>query len=208
MKNKEKTDKFTSIFCSIINNSLKKADYRWTYLCQMYPLVVASGGQEWYYIMSHLQSDVRSAWYLQSGMSRSDVPPIEASGDQDWHNVKSGSHLQSEVRFAWHVQSHIPMSDVPPTRGTWWPSVVLHQVSLTFTVGHTEVRCTPLVEASGGQEWYYVRSAWHLQSDVMSAWHLQSGIPRSDLSNKLQCRRMSTVLKWIWVHEQLTRKSL
>ena len=135
------------------------------------PLVVASGGQEWYYIMSasHLQSDVRSAWHLQSGMSR---------------------------------------SDVPPGRGIWWPRVVLHQVSLIFTVRHTQVRCNPLVEASGGQEWYYIRSASHLQSDVKSAWHLQPGMARSDVSNKLQCRRMSTVLKLIWVHEQLTRKSM
>ena len=61
---------------------------------------------------------------------------------------------------------------------------------------------------SSGQEQYYVRSVWHLQSDIRSPCHLQSGMTRSDLSNKLQCRGMSTVLKWIWVHEQLTRKSL
>ena len=34
-------------------------------------------------------------------------------------------------------------------------------VSLTFTVRHTQIRCTPLVEASGGQEQYYIRSTWH-----------------------------------------------
>ena len=37
----------------------------------------------------------------------------------------------------------------------------------------TYVRCNPLVDASGGQEQYYVKSAWHSQSHVRSAWHFQ-----------------------------------
>ena len=52
------------------------------------------------------------------------------------------------------------MSDVPPGRGIWWPRVVLHQVSLTFTVRHkvslTLESDVPPVEASSGQDWYYV----------------------------------------------------
>ena len=90
-------------------------------------------------------------------------PPLQASGGQEWYYVRS----------AWHLQSDIPRSDVTsPGRGIWWPRAVLHQVSLTFTVRcqvrltlpvrHIQVRCKPPVEASGGQEWYYVRSAWHV----------------------------------------------
>ena len=90
------------------------------------------------------------------------TPLLQASGGQE----------QYYIRSAWHLQSDILRSDVPPTRGIWWPRAVLHQVSLTFTVGcnvsltfavrHTQVRCNPPVQASSGQEQYYVRSAWHL----------------------------------------------
>ena len=113
-----KKDKFTYIFCSIINNSIEEADYRQTYLCQMYAPVEASGGQEWYYIRSawHLQSDVRSAWHLQSGMPRSDTPLVEASGGQEWYYIRSAWHLPLDVRSAWHLQSGMPRSDVPSER--------------------------------------------------------------------------------------------
>ena len=47
------------------------------------------------------------------------------------HQVRSAWHLQSHVRSAWHLQSDIPGQMYPP------------------------------VEASGCQEQYYVRSAWH-----------------------------------------------
>ena len=47
-----------------------------------------------------------------------------------------------------------------------------------------------------GQEWYYIRSAWHLQLDVKSAWHLQSGMPRSGVSNKLLFAGKEWVLFW------------
>ena len=128
--------------------------------------VEAAGGQEWYYMRSawHLQSDVRSAWHLQSDIPRSDVPPNRSIW---WPRVVL---LQVSLTFtvrcksAWHLQSGMPRSAVPPSRGIWWPRVVLHQVSLTFTVKckvsltfpvrHAQVRCTPLVEASSGQDWY------------------------------------------------------
>ena len=45
-----------------------------------------------------------------------------------------------------------------------------------LTVIHILLRCTPLEEASSDEEQYYIRSAWHLQSDVRSAWHLQSDV--------------------------------
>ena len=66
--------------------------------------------------------------------------------------------------------------DVPLSRGISWPRAVLHKVNLTFwrmqlrmqwTVRHTPV------EASGGQEQYNIRSAWHLQSCIRSAWHFE-----------------------------------
>ena len=31
----------------------------------------------------------------------------------------------------------------PPATGIWWPRAVLCQVSLTFAIRHTQVRCTP-----------------------------------------------------------------
>ena len=82
---------------------------------------------------------------------------------------------------------------------------VRYKVSWPFMVRHTQHRCThqkehlvaktgitsgqhdmysqiyALVEASGGQDWDYIRSAWHVQSDVRSVWHLQSDIPSSDV---------------------------
>ena len=53
-------------------------------------------------------------------------------------------------------------SDVPPGRGIRWTRVVLHQVSLTFgqPLGQADLWSdVPPVEASSGQEQYYVRSA-------------------------------------------------
>ena len=108
------------------------------------------------------------------------------------------------------------------SRGIWWPRVVLCQVSLTctvrckvsltFTVRHTQIRCTPLVEASGGQEWYYIRSAWHLQSDIP-----RSDVPPSRgiwwprvvlhhvidmwLSFGSHCHEVRCVIQYIWFLE-------
>ena len=84
-----------------------------------------------------------SAWHLQSDIPRSDVPPLEASGGQEQYYIRSAWHLQSDVRSTWHVQSDIPRSDVPPTTGIWWLKPVLHKVSLTCLVRHTQVRCPP-----------------------------------------------------------------
>ena len=107
--------------------------------------IEASSGQEQYCVRSawHVQSDLRSAWHVQSDITRSDVPPGEAFSGQEQYYVRSAWHLQSDIRLAWHVQSDIPRSDVPPATGIWWPKAVLHQVSLTFAVRHTQVRCTP-----------------------------------------------------------------
>ena len=54
-------------------------------------------------------------------------------------------------------------SDGPPSRGILWPRVVLTWVQLTWG------QMYPLVEASCGQEWYYIRSAWHFVS-LRSGW--------------------------------------
>ena len=70
-------------------------------------------------------------------------------------------------------------SPITPNKGILWPRVILLWVRLAF--GQPLVSCisqtpytpysptpTPLppapVEASSGQEWYYVRSAWHVDS--------------------------------------------
>ena len=66
----------------------------------------------------------------------------------------SGGRLQSEMSW----------SDVPPGRGIWWPRAILHKVNLTFwgmqVRGQWTVRCTSLVQVSGGQEEHYIRSSW------------------------------------------------
>ena len=36
-----------------------------------------------------------------------------------------------------------------------------------------QCRHTPLLEASSGQQQYYITSAWHLQSYIRLAWHLE-----------------------------------
>ena len=65
--------------------------------------------------------------------------------------------------------------DVHPSRGIW-PWAVLHKVMVTFWSMQLRmqwtVRCTA-IEASGGQEQHYVRSAWHLQSCIRLAWHFE-----------------------------------
>ena len=103
-------------------------------------------------------------------------PLADISSGQEWYYFRSGSTLVRHTPFG---------------TGILWPRGVLHQVS--FTCGQPEVRCTPLlrhllakgdntsgqahlwsdippmVQASCGQEWCYIRSASHvvsLRSDV------------------------------------------
>ena len=61
-------------------------------------------------------------------------------------------------------------ADVPPSRGICWPRGVLCKVILTFwripLTMHWPGRYTPLIEASGGQEEYCVRSSWHSAESV------------------------------------------
>ena len=52
-------------------------------------------------------------------------------------------------------------SYVPPITGIWWPRAVLCQGTLTFgePLGQADLQSDiPPIEASGGQEWYEVRS--------------------------------------------------
>ena len=140
-------------------------------------------------------------------------PPVEASSGREQYYIRSASHLQSCLTFRGDTVEKMQM--YPPVEASsgqkqYYMRSAWHLQSCLTLWGDTieQMQMLPPCEVSSGQQQYYIRSAWHLQSDVRSAWHLQSGMSRSDLSNKLQCRRMSTVLKWIWVHEQLTRKSL
>ena len=98
---------------------------------------------------------------------RWDIPlPVEASGGQEEY------YIRLFCRSDWGSVR------CTPSRGIWQPKAVLHQVSLTFTVKHqvsltftvrhTQNQMYHPVEASGGQEWYYIRSPWHLQSDISS----------------------------------------
>ena len=113
------------------------------------------------------QSDIPS-WDIQSG-----VPPIQASCSQHWYYVRSGWHLQSDVRSV----SHVPSLDEPPSWGIWWLIAVIYQVIWTFgyPLGQAGIQSDiPLqVQASGGQDWYNIRSGWYLQSYVSSASHVQ-----------------------------------
>ena len=136
----------------------------------------------WSAFGSGLQSEqeqyfVRSAWHLQSDIPSSDVPPykhlmdktrtelgpvdlssdippVEASSDQEQYYVRSEWDVVSLwVRLTW-AQMY------PLSRGIQWSRAVLPQVSLTCAVRCTQVRCTPPVEASHGQDQNWVRSSW------------------------------------------------
>ena len=106
--------------------------------------------------------------------------PIEASGVHKQYYLRSSWHSEA---FNWECSGQ---SDIPPSRGIWWLRVVLHKVSLTFTVMHqvsltfSAYRHTP-IEASGVHKQYYLRSSWHSeacnwecswQSDVPPGRHL------------------------------------
>ena len=98
----------------------------------------------------------------------SDVPPVEESSGQQPYYIRSGLTFTVECKVSLTFAVRHP-GQMFPTRGIWWPRTVLHQVSLTFTVRYnftlmctvryTQVRFTPLLQASGGQEQYYIRSA-------------------------------------------------
>ena len=48
----------------------------------------------------------------------------------------------------------------PPSWHIWWPRPLLHKVNWMQLSRQWTVRCTPL-QASGGQDQYYVRSTWY-----------------------------------------------
>ena len=126
---------------------------------QMYPLVVASSGQEWYYVRSagHLvnlwvrltfgqmylpvEASSGQEWYLlmSSWPELRCNPQGEASGGQEWYYMRLARHLV----ILW---SDVPPGSHPLGQADFWSDV------------------SPLIEASSGQEWYFVRSAWHLVS--------------------------------------------
>ena len=69
-------------------------------------------------------------------------PPVEASSEED----------QYYIRSAWHVVSLL-------VRLTWAQMYPPIQASCGRT-GSPELRCTPQVETSGGQDQNWVRSSW------------------------------------------------
>ena len=96
------------------------------------------------------------------------TPLVEASSGQEQYYIRSAWHLQSYIRLAWHFEEmQLRRCRYTPSRGIWWPRAVLCKVILTcksqtwneFKIADADV---PPVEASSGQEQYYIRSAWHL----------------------------------------------
>ena len=91
-------------------------------------------------------------------------PLVEASGSQDQYYIRSTWH-SAECNWEGSRQS-----DVPPSRGIWWSRAVLHKVNLTFWRMQLRrqwtVRCIPM-EASSGQEQYYIRSDLHFFAHLM-----------------------------------------
>ena len=105
------------------------------------------------------------------------LPLVEATSSQEQYYIRSPWHLE-ECNWEGTLQS-----DVPLGRGIWWPRAVLHQVSMTFWRDAFEKiekpadsQRYPPVEASSGQEQYYIRSSWHLEE---CNWEgtLQSDVP-------------------------------
>ena len=67
---------------------------------------------------------------------------------------KAKQETQSVFKFS-DVFLHLSQMELPG-RVILWPRVVLTWAQLTWA------QMYPLVEASSGHEWYYIRSAWHL----------------------------------------------
>ena len=76
-------------------------------------------------------------------------PLLQASSDQEQYYIRSAWHLQSDVSSPWHLQSDTP---------SCWVIICVQIFRCTWYIWAQ----TYPIEASGGQEWYYVRSSWHL----------------------------------------------
>ena len=83
-------------------------------------------------------------------------PLVETSSDQEQYYIRSAWHLQSDVSSPWHLQKDIPSHCV----------IICVQILQMYLVHLSSD--IPAIEASGGQEWYYVRAQYY----VRSSWHL------------------------------------
>ena len=145
----------------------------------------------WYYRRSTWHSE-ECSW---AGSGKLDVPPRRGIMVAK-NSTIAGQHYILKNTFEQAVDSHT----YPHSTDTWWPRMVIWKVNFTFwrmqlgrqwdsqTYPHT-------VEASGGQEQYYIRSVLHLFAHfIFSCWRGKSyiGIWIGDMSSRTlsNCYRM------------------
>ena len=61
------------------------------------------------------------------------------------------------------LKNAIENADVPTSTDNWWSRPVLCQVTMTCSGMQLRIQMYPPVEASAGQDQYYVRSFWHVE---------------------------------------------
>ena len=87
---------------------------------------------------------------------------LKSDGPPHRWDFGSGWHFCQIFGSGWPLVRHTPQwRHLVAKSGT---TSGQHDICSAFGSGWPLVRCIPLVEASGGQEWYYIRSAWHLVS--------------------------------------------
>ena len=107
-------------------------------------------------------------WAFGQADLQSDVPPVEASSEQEWNYIMSAWQLVSLwVRSAWHLVSlwvRLTFSQIyPPAESScvqesYYIKSAWHLLSLWVRLTFSQTY--PPVQASSGQEWYYIRSGW------------------------------------------------
>ena len=111
-------------------------------------------------------------------------PLVEASGGQEQYYIRSPWHwVILWVRLTFH-QTYPPV--VASSGQGWYDNIGIEECNWAGVFWRMQlrrqliVRCTTLLQASGGQEQYYIRLALHL---------LICCSPRTEVSHTLQCRR-------------------
>ena len=131
----------------------------------MYPQGEASGGWELYYI--------RLSWHLVILWVRLTFSQLYLLG----RGISWPWMVLSQVilTFVHHLGQADIQSDVPQVEASGAKSSTTSgypDIWVSFGLGWHSGRCTSLVEASGGQEWYYIKSYWYLvigcEADIQS----------------------------------------
>ena len=149
--------------------------------------------------------------------------PVEASGGQEQHHIRSTWHSE-ECNWEGSGQS-----DVPPSTGIWWPRGVLHKVIITlgYSSGQADIQSDlpsrdiwwpRAVLHKVIMTLHYSSGQADIQSDLppcTGIWWSRLVLSCSkvlwvpivviccstigEVSHTLQCRRMTTVMQFIWV---------